>query len=840
MCGRFAVAILLGLIVAHPVPAVITAKTPLSAIEGAAKYIVVGKVEKYFGDKPAMLVTITEDIKGKAPFRQMPLNCKVADEKAFKDNQIEPLLKRFGPDIEIVFFIAEPPPGSARKNLKTFAYTNGTWFQATGTPTGDKDNVVFVLTSAEPFFRKSFKGTHEELRKLLRDHAAGKAKLPPLDEKEPSGFGPEYKEKGESKKEKVGGRPSHLFLFPFSVSLGSGFAVIPTLGIGAPLAILALLFPTVFGGALVSVTLLFRRLLAFLTLVTVVGVVLGVHGLILWVSPGAFRGSWWGEFSTLWLVMTVVTFACTWWAWRRQINLLYSGEPDAAASTELVILGIMSVGSIITTAVMWWWTGTVNWTDVGWIFTVVMTLGVVAGTLYKLFHVARGAPPFAAAPLSTEGVALSTMLLACLSFAPLFWGGNLNTAGAAEGGGGSKEDDKKAPVVKKWDYSKDVKAMFASSPLVDGDYVYASYSETVTRVATLVKLDRRTGLQKWEFVGKNEDLVEMISTPCIADGKLFFGEGFHDDKNCKVYCVDAELGQEVWRFTTGGQTESSPAVAKGKVYIGAGNDGVYCLDAKTGKQIWKFPAKDYKGRMLRFGGGMNVVGDMLYCASGEDRNEPKDKGETAAFCLDAATGKLLWKSSLPYAAWATPVVRDGKVYQTCGNGDVFSDAAPPDVPGGTLLCLDAKTGKEDWRVKTPNGIIEAPAVDAHRIYFGCRDGQIYCVNRADGRERWRHFLESPIIGTPVLDTDAAGERSFNVFTTAAAGKVCCLNPQNGDIVWTYNLTAQRAYISTSPRLVVTRTKDGATRQLYFGCGLGGGTGDLTANRPVFYCLEDVH
>ena len=74
------------------------------------------------------------------------------------------------------------------------------------------------------------------------------------------------------------------------------------------------------------------------------------------------------------------------------------------------------------------------------------------------------------------------MLLACLFFAPLFWGGNVNTVGAAEGGGGAKEDDKKAPVVKKWDYSKDVKAMFASSPLVDGDYVYASYSETVTRL----------------------------------------------------------------------------------------------------------------------------------------------------------------------------------------------------------------------------------------------------------------------------------------------------------------------------------------------------------------------
>src|SRR5271155_3790504 len=100
ICRRFLLAILL-LLATQYAEAVITAKTPLSKFEGDAVYIVVGKVEKFFPDKPAMLVTVTEDIKGKAPFRQLPVNCKVKDEKQFKDNKIEPLLKRFGPDMEI-------------------------------------------------------------------------------------------------------------------------------------------------------------------------------------------------------------------------------------------------------------------------------------------------------------------------------------------------------------------------------------------------------------------------------------------------------------------------------------------------------------------------------------------------------------------------------------------------------------------------------------------------------------------------------------------------------------------------------------------------------------------
>jgi outer membrane protein assembly factor BamB len=414
--------------------------------------------------------------------------------------------------------------------------------------------------------------------------------------------------------------------------------------------------------------------------------------------------------------------------------------------------------------------------------------------------------------------------------------------GAAPAAAQLKEKPPEKPSLFKvaWEAKAEprINGMYASSPLLDGDAIYASYSGT-TGYATMVKLDRQTGLKKWEFYGKNDDYRQSISSPCIADGKLYFGEGFHDDKRCRVFCVDADKGTELWVFTTEGQTESSPAVANGKVYIGAGNDGVYCLDAKKGNKLWKFPPADYKGRLLRFGGGISVVGKRIYVGTGVDRLQKKDKGESAVFCLDADNGKLLWKTAMPYAVWSTPVVKDGFVYVTCGNGDVIEDAQPPEKPGGALLCLAADGGKEQWRYKVINGIIESPVLDATRIYFGCRDGQVYCVSRADGKERWRHFLEGPIIGSPVLDTDAAGERTFSVFAAASAGKVCCLNPQNGDMVWHFT-PKMPAYISTSPRLHVTRTKDGFRRQLFVGAGVGGGPRDLTSNRPVFFCLEDVY
>jgi outer membrane protein assembly factor BamB len=825
--------------------AVITAKTPLSAVEGSSRYVFVAKVDKYFPDKPAMVVSLAEDIKGKAPFRLMPINCKIDDAKTFKDNQIEPLLKRFGPGIEIIFFVAAP---RADTHI-TFAFTNGTWFQLLGTIVDRKnDKVVFSLKSAEPYFRKTFKGTTKELHKILKDHAAGKIKLPPLDDKVQPGFGPEYmplltptrRPRGERDKEELGIRflETCLTLNHAAVSHWQGplFAVIPAIGLGAPLAILALLFPTVFGGVFV----LFRQWMAFITLISLNGTLLIFQWYLVAFHANLLRGTWWSDGAALWFLMTISTFVCAFWAWRRQLNALSDGDVDAPHKTELAVLSFMSGACVLTLVFLVCFNKLNNaqpilWSDVGWTLTVVMTLGVLAGTLYRGWAAICKPTPFGSMPLATEGVILCTMLLGHVAFVPAIWGSNANTEGSA--GGKEKTEASAKPVVKKWDFIVDVKGMFASSPVVDGESIFASYSEIALRAATLVRLDRQTGIKKWEFVGKKGDLLQMISTPRLADGYLYFGEGFHEDKNCKVYCVDAENGKEIWRFTTAGQTESSPAVANGKVYIGAGNDGVFCLDTKKGQKIWRYPPAQHKGRLLRFGGGISVAGKRVYCGTGIDRLQKGDKGETAVFCLDADTGKLVWKTPVPYPVWSTPVVKDSFVYVTSGNGDVFEDDKDP---GGTLLCLDAEKGREKWRYKVNNGIIESPGVDGHRIYFGCRDGHTYCVGRADGKERWKHFLESPIIGTPALDTDPASQRSFGVFVAATAGKVACLNPQNGDIVWTYNLTGQFACISTSPRLVVTRTEVGFRRQLFFGCGLGGGTRDVTANRPVFYCLEDVY
>src|SRR5205823_4124919 len=144
-----------------------------------------------------------------------------------------------------------------------------------------------------------------------------------------------------------------------------------------------------------------------------------------------------------------------------------------------------------------------------------------------------------------------------------------------------------------------------------------------------------------------------------------------------------------------------------------GNDGIYCVDAIKGPEnaepIWRYPPKDYQGRLLRCGSSPTVVGNRLYAGSAVDRNEKKDPGETAIFCLDADTGNPHWKKSVPLPSWAGPVVSDGHAFYALGNGDVLSDASeldPPEKPAGAMLCVDMLTGNESWRFDVSNGVLD--------------------------------------------------------------------------------------------------------------------------------------
>ena len=66
--------------------------------------------------------------------------------------------------------------------------------------------------------------------------------------------------------------------------------------------------------------------------------------------------------------------------------------------------------------------------------------------------------------------------------------------------------------------------------------------------------------------------VGFVSSLAIADGVVYVGSG-----DGRLYALDAETGQEKWRFKTDGAIVSSPAVAGGVVYFASTDGYLYAV-----------------------------------------------------------------------------------------------------------------------------------------------------------------------------------------------------------------------------------------------------------------------
>ena len=105
------------------------------------------------------------------------------------------------------------------------------------------------------------------------------------------------------------------------------------------------------------------------------------------------------------------------------------------------------------------------------------------------------------------------------------------------------------------------------------------------------------GEAKWDGYNKVYDLksrqiFDYAYHPVIADGLLYYGSSADD----KIYCLDATTGEQRWTFFTEGPVRLAPTIAEGRVFVGSDDGHAYCLDAKSGTLVWKtqLGLRDYR------------------------------------------------------------------------------------------------------------------------------------------------------------------------------------------------------------------------------------------------------
>jgi outer membrane protein assembly factor BamB len=407
-----------------------------------------------------------------------------------------------------------------------------------------------------------------------------------------------------------------------------------------------------------------------------------------------------------------------------------------------------------------------------------------------------------------EGIALALLGLACASW-PLWPGPAPGPAPAPS-----------SSVAVVWTFEPAQRGAIIATPVVTAEHVYAAVirDSLPSPTGAVYCLDRRRGTVAWQF-DDGGAMLHMYCTPCLADGRLYVGEGMHGNDG-KMYCLDAASGRRLWHVVTAGHIESSPCVAGGRLFFGSGDDGLWCLDAATGARLW------HSRGWWHVDASPAVQGGRVYAGGGVSSLYRT----TEVFCLDADDGRPLWRTATDLPAWGSPVADRGQVFFGLGNGRLTQSAQAPEKPAGALLCADAAGPAHAPRGGVGDAVFNRPAVDQTCVWFGARDGRCYCLDRRDGQVRWQTDMGSPIVTRPALIDG-------RLYVVASGGRVGCLDPADGRALWTFDVaqhSQSRPRLLSSPVVVPDADEAGCHHRIYFGAELM----SLAGSSAVLYCLRD--
>jgi outer membrane protein assembly factor BamB len=304
----------------------------------------------------------------------------------------------------------------------------------------------------------------------------------------------------------------------------------------------------------------------------------------------------------------------------------------------------------------------------------------------------------------------------------------------------------------------------------------------------------------------------ILSSPCVADGKLFVSAGGEDGGLAKMVCLRETDGSMVWEKEMGaaGPQYSSPAYAHGMVIFGTGNGKVRALRAENGDQLWEYTANPTEnmtsspviacGRVIVSGGlgaihCLDLSGNLIWRA---ETGAPMGLSSPAVlaggtmsdrlvaatmngkvFCLNLSDGGQLWNLILgaemhrDYILATPPISQGGYAFVSLIRNE------PPGNPSYlSLFSIYLKDGIQQWTALY-NLSESSPALAAGGLFLGT-DTEFLGHHPDRGTRSWGIPL-APVDSSPAV---AGGYVYFS--TNLSNGTVACARV-GGGLEWTRDL-----------------------------------------------------
>jgi outer membrane protein assembly factor BamB len=221
----------------------------------------------------------------------------------------------------------------------------------------------------------------------------------------------------------------------------------------------------------------------------------------------------------------------------------------------------------------------------------------------------------------------------------------------------------------------------------------------------------------------------------------------------------AELKQQ-WKINVG-FGDATPVLLGNKIYLSTrqgDQEEIICLDAATGKELWK---TGYTS--------MAVTGPSASQHPGPRGTPAVSNGKIVTFgaagilsCLNAVTGKIIWRKDNPTNAFpdfftgTSPLIADGMCIVHIGKKDE-----------GQVIAFDLNSGNEKWKWSGEGPSYSSPSVltiEGKKLLIIITEKNVMALGLVDGKQLWQ-------IPTPVQ------QRFYNCVSPYIDGQTIYLTGQ---------------------------------------------------------------
>ena len=286
--------------------------------------------------------------------------------------------------------------------------------------------------------------------------------------------------------------------------------------------------------------------------------------------------------------------------------------------------------------------------------------------------------------------------------------------------------------------------------------------------------------QKWKVT-----VGEGAATPALVGDKLYVFS--REQGNEVTRCLTAADGKEVWQdkyeslgATGGAQGHSgprcSPAVANGKVVTVGVRGMISCLDAATGKQLWR--RDDFRAWPMFFPASSPIISGGLAIAQLGGR----ENGAIVAY--DLTSGEQKWKWSGPSPAYASPVLMNvGGAKLIVAHTESKSVAV--NAADGKLIWESDGAPQRGGGPGAPGGggrdhKASTPIVDGQTIIIAGRGVKALKLEKEGdkfvAKELWNNPDKSVQFNTPVL-------KDGMIYGLAPNNELFCVSARDGKVAW---------------------------------------------------------